>query len=189
MRGRARDRRKPDRGRGDHHRSVCPASGDWCSSECGDLLDAAAQCARQPGRRRSWPSRGHQERDRSRRVTDLVDGRTGPADEVDPALLVSATVSDGVRAVALGFVIVISSRARADRHRRGNRPVKPSLSYGILWMMSIELTPTSYLVLGLLEEGPSTPYELKPARRRDRALLVVPHALLYSELPARSLAS
>lgn len=64
----------------------------------------------------------------------------------------------------------------------------------MLWMMSIQpqdavevpLTPTSYLVLGLLErEGPSTPYELK----RHVAATIgqiwsFPHALLYKE-PAR----
>jgi DNA-binding PadR family transcriptional regulator len=63
----------------------------------------------------------------------------------------------------------------------------------MLWMMSIEgqgaasvLTPTSYLVLGLLaREGPSTPYELK----RHVATTIghfwsFPHALLYKE-PAR----
>ena len=72
--------------------------------------------------------------------------------------------------------------------------VKSSSSYGTLWMMSIEspeslrttLTPTSYLVLGLLaREGPSTPYELK----RHVAATIghfwsFPHALLYKE-PAR----
>ena len=61
--------------------------------------------------------------------------------------------------------------------------VRPSPSYGILWMMSMErptlraaLTPTSYLVLGLLaREGPSTPYELKRhVAATDRPLLVVP---------------
>ena len=63
----------------------------------------------------------------------------------------------------------------------------------MLWMMSIDdpggtttLTPTSYLVLGLLaREGPSTPYELK----RHVATTIghfwsFPHALLYKE-PAR----
>jgi PadR family transcriptional regulator AphA len=50
----------------------------------------------------------------------------------------------------------------------------------------VPLTPTSYLVLGLLErEGPSTPYELK----RHVAATIghiwsFPHALLYKE-PAR----
>ena len=50
----------------------------------------------------------------------------------------------------------------------------------------VSLTPTSYLVLGLLErEGPSTPYELK----RHVAATIghiwsFPHALLYKE-PAR----
>jgi DNA-binding PadR family transcriptional regulator len=52
--------------------------------------------------------------------------------------------------------------------------------------MSIErLTPTSYLVLGLLaREGPSTPYDLE---RHVRATLgnfwSFPHTLLYSEPP------
>jgi DNA-binding PadR family transcriptional regulator len=49
----------------------------------------------------------------------------------------------------------------------------------------LRLTPTSYLVLGLLErEGPSTPYELE---RHVRATLgnfwSFPHTLLYSEPP------
>jgi PadR family transcriptional regulator, regulatory protein AphA len=49
----------------------------------------------------------------------------------------------------------------------------------------LRLTPTSYLVLGLLtREGPSTPYELE---RRVRATLgnfwSFPHTLLYSEPP------
>ena len=53
-------------------------------------------------------------------------------------------------------------------------------------MSSARLTPTSYLVLGLLgREGPSTPYELK---RHVGATLgnfwSFPHTLLYSE-PAR----
>ena len=66
-----------------------------------------------------------------------------------------------------------------------------SIAYGILWTMPTEqptagLTPTSYLVLGLLaREGPSTPYDLK----RDVAATIghfwaFPHALLYKE-PAR----
>jgi PadR family transcriptional regulator AphA len=66
-----------------------------------------------------------------------------------------------------------------------------SVTYGILWTMPTEqptasLTPTSYLVLGLLaREGPSTPYDLK----RDVAATIghfwaFPHALLYKE-PAR----
>ena len=52
--------------------------------------------------------------------------------------------------------------------------------------LDVPLTPTSYLVLGLLErEGPSTPYELK----RHVAATIghiwsFPHALLYKE-PAR----
>lgn len=52
--------------------------------------------------------------------------------------------------------------------------------------LEVSLTPTSYLVLGLLErEGPSTPYELK----RHVAATIghiwsFPHALLYKE-PAR----
>jgi DNA-binding PadR family transcriptional regulator len=52
--------------------------------------------------------------------------------------------------------------------------------------MSSQLTPTSYLVLGLLaREGPSTPYDLK---RRVNATLghvwSFPHTLLYTE-PSR----
>lgn len=52
-------------------------------------------------------------------------------------------------------------------------------------MSSTTLTPTSYLVLGLLaREGPSTPYELE---RHVRATLgnfwSFPHTLLYSEPP------
>jgi PadR family transcriptional regulator AphA len=52
-------------------------------------------------------------------------------------------------------------------------------------MSNQRLTPTSYLVLGLLErEGPSTPYELE---RHVRATLgnfwSFPHTLLYSEPP------
>jgi DNA-binding PadR family transcriptional regulator len=59
--------------------------------------------------------------------------------------------------------------------------------YGTLRMMSTErLTPTSYLVLGLLaREGPSTPYALE---RQVAATLgnfwSFPHTLLYSE-PSR----
>jgi DNA-binding PadR family transcriptional regulator len=62
----------------------------------------------------------------------------------------------------------------------------------MVWMMSIEhgpdsgqLTPTSYLVLGLLaREGSSTPYDLK----RHVAATIghfwsFPHALLYTEPP------
>src|SRR5256885_16250357 len=63
----------------------------------------------------------------------------------------------------------------------------------MLWMMAIKdppestagLTPTSYLVLGLLaREGPSTPYDLK----RHVAATIghfwsFPHALLYKEPP------
>jgi PadR family transcriptional regulator AphA len=52
--------------------------------------------------------------------------------------------------------------------------------------MSSQLTPTSYLVLGLLaREGPSTPYDLK--RRTNATLGYVwsfPHTLLYTE-PSR----
>src|SRR5689334_23788859 len=49
----------------------------------------------------------------------------------------------------------------------------------------LRLTPTSYLVLGLLaREGPSTPYELK---QHVKATLgnfwSFPHTLLYSEPP------
>jgi len=59
--------------------------------------------------------------------------------------------------------------------------------YGTIRSMSTNrLTPTSYLVLGLLaREGPSTPYELE---RHVRATLgnfwSFPHTLLYTE-PAR----
>ena len=59
--------------------------------------------------------------------------------------------------------------------------------YGTFRMMSTErLTPTSYLVLGLLaREGPSTPYDLE---QHVRATLgnfwSFPHTLLYTE-PAR----
>jgi PadR family transcriptional regulator, regulatory protein AphA len=58
--------------------------------------------------------------------------------------------------------------------------------YGTIRSMSTErLTPTSYLVLGLLaREGPSTPYDLE---RHVRATLgnfwSFPHTLLYSEPP------
>ncbi len=58
--------------------------------------------------------------------------------------------------------------------------------YGTVRSMSNErLSPTSYLVLGLLaREGPSTPYELE---RHVRATLgnfwSFPHTLLYSEPP------
>lgn len=52
-------------------------------------------------------------------------------------------------------------------------------------MSSAQLTPTSYLVLGLLaREGPSSPYDLK---RRVNATLghvwSFPHTLLYTEPP------
>src|SRR4029453_18567908 len=52
-------------------------------------------------------------------------------------------------------------------------------------MSTERLTPTSYLVLGLLaREGPSTPYELE---QHVRATLgnfwSFPHTLLYSEPP------
>jgi PadR family transcriptional regulator AphA len=74
-----------------------------------------------------------------------------------------------------------------------NHICEPSQSYGMVWMMSIDmtatspphLTATSYLVLGLIErEGPSTPYELK----RHVAATIghfwsFPHALLYTEPP------
>jgi len=58
--------------------------------------------------------------------------------------------------------------------------------YGTIRSMSTErLTPTSYLVLGLLaREGPSTPYDLE---RHVRATVgnfwSFPHTLLYSEPP------
>ena len=50
---------------------------------------------------------------------------------------------------------------------------------------TVSLTPTSYLVLGLLaREGPSTPYDLK---RHVAATIghfwAFPHALLYKEPP------
>jgi DNA-binding PadR family transcriptional regulator len=53
-------------------------------------------------------------------------------------------------------------------------------------MSRLQLTPTSYVVLGLLaREGPSTPYDLK---RHVAATLghfwTFPHALLYSEPPS-----
>ena len=60
------------------------------------------------------------------------------------------------------------------------------ISYGTIGSMSTErLSPTSYLVLGLLaREGPSTPYDLE---RHVRATLgnfwSFPHTLLYSEPP------
>jgi PadR family transcriptional regulator, regulatory protein AphA len=69
----------------------------------------------------------------------------------------------------------------------------PSYHYGIVEMMSAtaspmgtaQLTPTSYLVLGLIaREGPSTPYDLK---RHVTATIghfwSFPHALLYKEPP------
>jgi DNA-binding PadR family transcriptional regulator len=61
-------------------------------------------------------------------------------------------------------------------------PTTPSESVG---GDRLRLTPTSYLVLGLLaREGPSTPYELE---RHVRATLgnfwSFPHTLLYSEPP------
>jgi DNA-binding PadR family transcriptional regulator len=69
----------------------------------------------------------------------------------------------------------------------------PSYHYGIVGMMSAtsppsgtaQLTPTSYLVLGLIaREGPSTPYDLK---RHVTATIghfwSFPHALLYKEPP------
>jgi PadR family transcriptional regulator AphA len=69
----------------------------------------------------------------------------------------------------------------------------PSYHYGIVEMMSAtgqpsgtaQLTPTSYLVLGLVaREGPSTPYDLK---RHVTATIghfwSFPHALLYKEPP------
>ena len=69
----------------------------------------------------------------------------------------------------------------------------PSYHYGIVGMMSTtvpsrgtpQLTPTSYLVLGLIaREGPSTPYDLK---RHVTATIghfwSFPHALLYKEPP------
>ena len=63
----------------------------------------------------------------------------------------------------------------------------------MLWRMSIQhstfataqLTPTSYLVLGLLaREGPSTPYELKGhVAATIGHFWSFPHALLYKEPP------
>ena len=62
----------------------------------------------------------------------------------------------------------------------------PAGAGGLVERAQLRLTPTSYLVLGLLvREGPSTPYELE---RHVRATLghfwSFPHTLLYSE-PAR----
>lgn len=53
-------------------------------------------------------------------------------------------------------------------------------------MSSITLTPTSYVVLGLLERtGPATPYDLKRASATSVGhLWSVPHTQLYAE-PAR----
>jgi PadR family transcriptional regulator AphA len=53
-------------------------------------------------------------------------------------------------------------------------------------MSTARLTPTSYVVLGLLERlGPATPYDLKRAAQLGVAnLWYVPHAQLYVE-PAR----
>jgi DNA-binding PadR family transcriptional regulator len=49
----------------------------------------------------------------------------------------------------------------------------------------IELTPTSYLVLGCLSRGPATPYELKQTVRGSIGYFwSFPHSQLYSE-PAR----
>ena len=52
-------------------------------------------------------------------------------------------------------------------------------------MSSQRLTPTSYLVLGLLgREGPSTPYELEGHVRATLGnFWSFPHTLLYSEPP------
>ena len=75
----------------------------------------------------------------------------------------------GLEVHGIGLVI-----ARSDRRHRG-----PSLG-------AAPLTPTSYLVLGLVtREGASTPYDLK----RHVAAMIghfwsFPHALLYKE-PAR----
>lgn len=58
--------------------------------------------------------------------------------------------------------------------------------YGTSRMVSNErLTPTSYLVLGLLaREGPSTPYELeRHVQATLRNFWSFPHTLLYSEPP------
>src|SRR5664280_1514106 len=72
---------------------------------------------------------------------------------------------------------------------------KPSVQYGIVWSMSIDsqrfataqLTPTSYLVLGLVaREGPSTPYDLKGhVAATIGHFWPFPHALLYKEPPRR----
>lgn len=72
-------------------------------------------------------------------------------------------------------------------------PARPSYHYGTVHTMptrdesavAAPLTPTSYLVLGLIaREGPSTPYDLK---RHVTATIghfwSFPHALLYKEPP------
>src|SRR3712207_2096347 len=52
-------------------------------------------------------------------------------------------------------------------------------------MSSIALTPTSYIVLGLLERtGPATPYDLKRAALTIADVWSVPHTQVYAE-PAR----
>ena len=86
------------------------------------------------------------------------------------------------------------ARLRKKRSQLGILSAIPSQHYGIFEMMpatrlsraTAHLTPTSYLVLGLIaREGPSTPYDLK---RHVTATIghfwTFPHALLYKE-PAR----
>lgn len=49
-------------------------------------------------------------------------------------------------------------------------------------MADRELTPTSYIVLGLLDDDPGTPYELKSRVAAGLgAFWTIPHAQLYSE--------
>jgi len=86
--------------------------------------------------------------------------------------------------------------SKAPQGRSANLTIvlaKPSLQYGIVWSMSIDypspataaLTPTSYLVLGLIaREGPSTPYDLKGhVAATIGHFWPFPHALLYKEPP------
>lgn len=72
----------------------------------------------------------------------------------------------------------------------GNWSVVGSAEYFVVYgtlrsMSSKRLTPTSYLVLGLLaREGPSTPYELEGHVRATLGnFWSFPHTLLYSEPP------
>ena len=59
-------------------------------------------------------------------------------------------------------------------------------SYGTLCMMPVKLSPTSYLVLGLVRMlGEATPYDLKHAVARSVGnMWAFPHTQLYTE-PAR----